>query len=309
MARRYYRKLAILAKPEVTYGTDATPTGAANAMLMTEVTVTPIEGERVSRDLLLPYFGDQGFVLAGTYARIEGSVEIAGTGAKGTVPGYGALLRACGLAEVVAAGSMVEYKPVSADQESVSIYANLDGVNHILVGARGTVSISLTPKQIPRFRFTLSGLLGEITDQPLPAAVFTAFKKPLVVSKKNTTFQLHGLAPVMESFSLDLGNQVEARMLVNAESIEITDRRVTGTTVIEAVKLATKDWYSAALNSATGAMLATHGTVEGNIVEFQSGAVQVGQPTHGNSQGVMTTSLPLTCCPVTGDDEVTIRVR
>lgn len=309
MARRYYRKLAVLAKPEASYGADATPTGAANAMLMTDVTVTPIVGERVSRDLLLPYFGDQGFVLAGTYARIEGSVEIAGTGAKGTVPGYGALLRACGLAEIVTAGSMVEYKPVSAGQESVSIYANLDGVNHVMVGARGSLSVSLTPRQIPRFRFTLSGLLGEITDQPLPAAVFTAFKKALVVSKKNTTFQLHGIAPAMESFNFDLGNQVEPRMLVNAESIEIVDRKTSGTTVIEAVPLATKNWYATALNSITGAMLATHGTVEGNIVEFQSGAVQVGEPTHGNSQGVLTTSLPLVLCPGSGDDEITIRVR
>ena len=309
MARRKFRKLAILVKPEATYGTDVVPTGAANAMLMNEVTVTPIEGERVSRDLMLPYFGDQGFVLAGTYARIEGSVEIAGAGVKGTVPGYGALLRACGLAEIVTAGSMVEYKPVSADQESVSIYANLDGVNHVMVGARGTVTVSLTPRQIPRFRFTLSGLLGDITDQPLPAAVFTAFKKPLVVSKKNTTFQLHSLAPVMESFNLDLGNQVEPRMLVNAESIEIVDRKVSGTTVIEAVNLATKDWYAAALNSATGAMLARHGLADGNIVEFEAAAMQVGQPTHGNSQGILTTSLPLTACPVTGDDEITIRVR
>ncbi|WP_437871291.1 phage tail tube protein [Methylorubrum extorquens] len=309
MARRYYRKLAVLAKLEATSGTPVVPSAAADAMLMTEVTVTPLEGERVSRDLLLPYFGDQGFVLAGTYARIEGSVEIQGTGTKGTVPGYGPLLRACGLAELVTAGTSVAYKPVSANQESLTLYANLDGVNHALVGARGTVSLSLTPKQIPRFRFTLSGMLGPIEDAPLPAAVFTKFKKPLVVSKANTAFSIFGLAAVMESFNLDLGNQVEPRMLVNAESIEITDRKVSGTTVIEAVPLTTRNWYAAAQSSEVGALLATHGTVDGNIVEVEAAAVQIGQPTYGNSQGVLNTSLPLTFCPIAGDDEITIRVR
>lgn len=309
MANRKYRRLAVLAKVEATYGTDAAPTGAANAMQMTDVTVTPLQGERVSRDLMLPYFGDQGFVLAGTYARIEGSIEIAGAGAAGTVPGYGPLLRACGLSETITAGSKVEYRPVSALQESVSIYANLDGVNHALVGARGTVSLSLTPKQIPKLRFTLSGLLGPITDAPLPAATFTQFVKPLVCNKVNTAFSLHGLQAVMESLSLDLGNQVEPRMLVNSESIEIVDRKMSGTTVIEALPLATKDWYAAALASTRGPMLATHGTVAGNIVEIQSPAVQVGEPTYGNTQGILNTSLPLVPCPVAGDDEAVLRVR
>lgn len=309
MARRYYRKLAVLAKLEATSGTPVVPSAAADAMLMTEVTVTPFEGERVSRDLLLPYFGDQGFVLAGLYARIEGSVEICGAGAAGTVPGYGPLLRACGLAELITAGANVEYKPVSATQESLTLYANLDGVNHVLVGARGTVSLSLTPKQIPRFRFNLSGLLGPISDTSLPAAVFGAFQKPLVVSDTHTNFQIFGLSPVMESFTLDIGNQVEPRMLVNAESVEIVDRKTSGTTVIEALPLSTRDWYATARNSQVGALVATHGTVAGNTVEIAAAAVQVGQPTYGNSQGVLTTSLPLTFCPVSGDDEITIRVR
>jgi len=309
VARRYYRKLAILAKVEAGYGTDAAPTGATNAMLMTDVTVTAMEGDKVSRDLLLPYFGDQGFVLAGLHAKVEGSIEIAGAGAKGTVPGYGALLRACGLSETVTAGAKVEYRPVSASQESVSLYANLDGVNHVLLGARGTVTASFTPKQIPKFRFSLSGLLGPVADTPLPTASFAAFQKPLVCSKANTTFALHGLQPVMESLSLDLGNQVEPRMLVNAESIEITDRKVSGTTVIEAVALAVKDWFTAAQASRTGALLLTHGVADGGIVELEAAAAQVGQPTYGNTQGILNTSLPLALCPVSGDDEITIRVR
>lgn len=49
--------------------------------------------------------------------------------------------------------------------------------------------------------------------------------------------------------------------------------------------------------------------VAGNIVEIEAPAVQIGQPTYGNTQGVLNTSLPLTMTPVTGDDEIVIRVR
>ncbi|WP_264047482.1 phage tail tube protein [Methylobacterium flocculans] len=308
MARRYYRKLAALAKIEATYGVNAAPTGAANALVMSDVSVTPLQGDQVSRDLMLPYFGDQGSVLAGINVRVEGSIEIAGAGAAGAVPGYGVMLRACGLSETVTAGVKVEYQPVSGGQEAATIFMNLDGVNHVLLGARGTVTLSETPKQIPRFRFTMTGLLGPIADTPLPTQVLTGFQKPLVVSAENTTFSLHGLVAPMESFTLDLGNQVEARMLVGSESIEIVDRKAKGTAVIEAVSLATKDWYAAAKNSVVGPMLSRHGLVAGNIVEIQAPAVQVGPPTHGNTQGVLNTSLPLMLCPVAGDDELIIRV-
>ena len=40
-----------------------------------------------------------------------------------------------------------------------------------------------------------------------------------------------------------------------------------------------------------------------------SKAVQIGTPTYGNTDGITNTSLPLTLCPVTGDDEIVIRIR
>lgn len=309
MARRFFRKLGALAKIETTYGVDAGPTGAANALLLSDVTVSPFEGDKVSRDLMLPYFGDQGFVIAGSYAKVECSVEMAGAGVAGNAPGYAALLRACGLAETLTPGTKAEYRPVSANAEAASVYMNLDGVNHALLGARGNVTLSLVPKQIPKFRFTLWGLMGPIADTVLPTQVLTGFQRGPVCNKTNTAFSLHGLQAVMESLNLDLGNQVEPRMLVNSESIEITDRKSSGTAVIEAVAIATKDWFSIAKASTTGALSAVHGITAGNIVEIAAAAVQIGSPTYGNTQGVLNNSLPLTLCPVSGDDEVTLRIR
>lgn len=309
MATRKSRKLAALAKIETTYGVDAVPTGAANAMLMTDVAFTPMEGQEVSRDLLLPYLGHQGVELTGLYARLQGSVEIAGSGIAGTAPAYGPLLRACGMAEAEEAGVSVSYQPVSEDEEAASIYFNADGVRHILLGARGTWTASLAPNQIPRFRFDLMGLLGTITDVALPTVDVATFVRPLVVNKANTVMSLFDWTAIAESLALDYGNQVEARFLIGADSMEITDRRSTGTAVVEAKSLATKDWFAIAKARSRGALSAIHGTMAGNIVEFDAGQVELGRPTQGQTQGILNYSLPLMLCHGSGDDELSVIVR
>lgn len=306
---RYFRNRAILVKPETTYGVDAVPTGAANAMQMTNVNFEPLVGEDVNRDLVLPYMGHQGVMLVGNYARISGEVEIAGSGTAGTAPAYGPLLRACGLAEVVTPATDVKYTPISSLQEAVSIYFNVDGVRHVLLGARGTMTLQLTPKQIPRFVFTMTGLLGTITDQALPTVDLTDFVKPVPVSKANTTFSLHGHAGACEGVSMDLGNQIEPRLLIGAESIELVDRMMTGNATMEAVSLATKNWFQIAQAHTTGALAAQHGTVAGNIVKFEAQAVQIGRPNYGETQKIVNNGLSLIYQPVAGNDEFAITIQ
>lgn len=303
---RYFRNRAILVKPETTYGVDAVPTGAANAMQMTNVNFDPLLGEDVNRDLVLPYMGHQGVILVGNYARISGEIEIAGSGAAGTAPAYGPLLRACGLAEVITAATDVQYTPISSLQEAVSIYFNMDGVRHVLIGARGTMTLQLTPKQIPRFVFTMTGLLGTITDTALPTVDLTDFIKPVPVSKANTTFSLHGHAGACEGISMDLANQIEPRLLIGAESIELVDRMMTGNATMEAVSLATKNWFQIAQAHTTGALAAQHGTVAGNIVKFEAPAVQIGRLNYGETQKIVNNGLPLMFQPVAGNDEFVI---
>jgi hypothetical protein len=310
MAKRYYRKMALTAKIETVYGTNSAPSGAVNAVLATEVTITPLAGEEVSRDLLLPHLGQQGVVLVGTHAQIEFSVELAGSGAAGTAPAYGPLLRACGLAETITASTMVEYDPVSGGFESVSIHYNSDGVNHILLGARGTLSLGLTPKQIPRIRFMFTGLLGIITDAALPAVTTTGFQVPLPVNKANTTLSLHGLAAIAESVSVDLANAVEPRFLIGSESVEQTDRKVTGSAVVEATTLAVKDWFGIALARTRSALAVQHGTAAGHIIEIDAALVEIGRPTEGQTQGIRNYTLPLLICPSdAGDDEIKFTFR
>ncbi|SLN38081.1 hypothetical protein AQS8620_01420 [Aquimixticola soesokkakensis] len=308
MATRTWRKLAMLHAIEATYLTDAAPT-AADAIIGTNITFTPLEAEEVSRDLLLPYMGNQGVVLAAEYGRIEFEVEIAGAGAAGDVPNFGSLLRVCGLAETVTADTMVEYEIVEDAIESGTLYFNSDGVQHVFLGAQANVQLTFTPKQIPKFRFTLIGMLGDITDAALPAISMADWITPLVVSKAATVMALHGWAAVSESLSVDLGNTLTPRFLIGDERIKVTERSSTGTTVVEARHLADIDWFAKARSRERGALSLIHGKDAGNIVEISAPAVEIGRPTQGETDGIVNYSLGLSLCPVAGTDEMKITVR
>lgn len=157
---RRWDKLAMLFKLEATYGTDATPV-AANAIIGISVTFTPIEGQEISRDLMLPYLGNQGMILAGIYARLEFEFEIAGSGTAGVPPRWGDLVRAAGMAETITAGTDVQYTIIEDGVESGSMYFISDKVQHVLLGCQVNIAPSLTPSTVPRFSNPLkNGLLG-----------------------------------------------------------------------------------------------------------------------------------------------------
>lgn len=305
---RLFRKLAILNKIETVYGTNAAP-AAINAIIGKNVSFTPLEAEEVSRDLMLPYLGNQGIILTGKHAKIEFDIEMAGAGAAGTVPKYSSILRACGLAETVAGGTSVTYSIIESGVESATLFFEIDGVRHILLGARGNLSANIAPKAIPHFRASMTGLLGTITDQALTAVAMTGWQTPLEASSANTTMSLHGWASIAESLSIDLGNVVTPRFLIGSESVIISDRRSTGQAVVEAKSLATMDWFARALARTRGALSLVHGKTAGNIVEIAAPAVEIGKITQGQTDGILNYTLPLGLCPVTGRDELSIIVK
>lgn len=311
--RRKWRKLRMLAKIEDTYGTDAVPTDAANGVRITNVTFTPVEGDEVKRDLMLPYLGNQGVDLAGIYGKIEGDIELAGSGTPGTAPAWGVLARMCAKAETITAGVDVVYSPISSNEEAGTVYWHHDGVLHVLLGVRGKITGDVTAKKHPILKVSLSGLLGTITDESMTTPILTAFKKPIIVSKAATTLTIGGVAMAAESFQFDYGETVTPSFLIGSESIEITDRSATGTAVVLARALSEFDPFAKALapdrEAARVAVRLTHGTTAGNIIQIDAPAVEIGKPSPGQTDGVMTYSLPLSFCPVAGDDELTITVK
>lgn len=309
MAQRKFRKLACLAKIETVEGTDAVPTGALNAIQLNDVTFTPKAGDQEQLNRLLPYLGNQGIILTGNYVQLEFGVEVAGAGAAGDVPGYGVLLRACAMSETISAGASVTYEPVSDGEESASLYYNQDGVLHVLLGARGTFTMEFTPKQVPRFRFSIMGLEGTVTDTALPVVDLTGYQTPLAVSKAHTSFSLHGAERIAERVSFNLGNTVSPRHLIGDERIQLEDRQTSGEAVVEAKTLATVNWFAIAEARTRAAAQLVHGTTAGNIVQIDAPKVEIGRPAQGQTQGVVNYTLPLILCPDAGNDEISITVK
>lgn len=305
------RRTAVLAKLETVIGTDATPTGAANAILVRNVAITPMEQQVEDRALVRAYLGKSDQIIVSRYSKVEFEVELAGAGAAGTAPKYDALLQACGYLPTVAAGVDVTYSLLSTGFKTITLYINVDGTMHKLTGAAGSVALSLDAGKVPFMKFSLMGLFNTVTDAAVPSAVYSGFIKPLAVTKANTpTFTLHGYAAVMESLQIDLKNEVPYRNLVNTESITLTDRMPEGSVSMEAVSVATKDWWATIDVGTTGALQMVHGITTGNIVQIDAPTVQIFSPKFGNSQGVQMLQANLVFLPGgSGNDELTIKVK
>ncbi|MBW7899844.1 MAG: hypothetical protein H3C26_00060 [Rhodocyclaceae bacterium] len=305
------RKTAVLAKIETVYGTDPAPSGAANAILVSKPNIRPMEMQTVGREVIRPFLGNSEQLPTGLFSRVEFSCEIAGSGAAGTPPAWGPLLRMCGFSETITADEKVEYAPVSDAFESGTHYYNLDGVRHKLTGARGTVSFDFTNHAIPLMNFSFTGLFNAVQDGASPAVTLSAWKKPLPVNRTNTpTLTLHGAAGRVQSLTADMAIDVIHRSLVGGEeSVQIVDRKPAGQIVMEAVSVATKDWWTSIKDVTTGPLNLVHGLVAGNKVQFEAPTVQIINPQYQDSQGIAMLSCGLVFAPgATGNDEIRITV-
>lgn len=301
----YWKSKTLLVKPEVSYGTDPVPAAGANAILATNVSLQPMEGEDVDRNLETPYFGGSAKIPVGLYAVLSFDVELQGSGAAGTAPAWGPVLRACGVAETITPGTKVEYSPITDGQESVAIYLAIDTVRHVLLGSRGTVVKKLNAQGIPVMSFTLTGLFAVPTTQAKVVPTLTAFKAPLVATKANTpTFTIGGVAMILRSFEMNLGNQVEQRLLVGYEGIHITGREESLKAQVEAVALATYNPFTIAQNQTLQAIALTHGVAAGYKWTLDVASAQQHRLSgYANEQNIVEWPLDFTPLPTAGNDQ------
>tara|TARA_B100001094_G_C18103575_1_gene757140 strand:+ start:426 stop:1361 length:936 start_codon:yes stop_codon:yes gene_type:complete len=301
------RKRLILIEEESTYGTDASPDGA-DAVLVRDLSIVPLQSDIVSRDLIRPYLGASEQLLANTRVECTFSVELAGSGTAGTAPRYGKALKACGFSETIVANTSVTYDPVSASFDSVTIHYNLDGVRHKVTGARGTFTITGDVGEIPSIDFTMTGIYVAPDDSAQPSVTYAAQASPLIFKKGNTTgLNVMGLTTAkLSNYSLEIGNEIVYRELVGGTGeVLLTNRNVTGNLTIEAVALSTKDYFATALADSLGIIEFTHGTTAGNIVKVDSARADIADVSYGDLDGIAMLEIPFTAIPsTTGNDEV-----
>lgn len=223
-------KQLIFVKPRTTgnYGDDDAASGdATNAMVVSNVGHKPLEGNRISRDVVKGFLGSPGELQVTSFVELSFDVEITGSGDKVLPPAYSPLYQLVGVSETITADTSVDYSLVDSGYKDGTIYYYVDGVLHKMLGARGSLSMTLGTGTIPKFSFTFIGLYVEPTAiGALPAADFSAFKMPKpATSKTIAVFNFFGQPLQMNELSVTPGMSVSHLDVANQEEIEFAGTR------------------------------------------------------------------------------------
>ncbi len=285
-----YRNRLVLAKIESVAGT-AEKLAAADAILCSEVSLTPLVADAVGREVVRPFFGSHQQLPARAHATVQMTVELAGSGTKGLAPPWGKLLQACGMAETTSKSTSVAYTPVSAGEKTITLAVNISGVQQTLAGCRGTFSLNLAAGAVPTLQFTFTGLYADPTDVAAVAPNYGSWKDPLVINKTNTpTFSLAGATDLaLSDFNLGQGNEVGYREPVagNPEVI-IFDRQPSGQVTVLAPAISGANLVKKAKEGGTNVLQIVHGKDDGKKVQIDMPKVALNSPTYGESEGIWT---------------------
>jgi hypothetical protein len=304
---RFKRKVLGI-KSEGTYGTDAVPTAAANAILTRNVQLQFLELDYEKRNIDTGYSGHQGEVIVGQRFEMRFEVEIAGSSALGVAPGFSPILKAAACSETLNGGVSVVYAPAHpAAAVSASVYFWLDGVLYKGVGCWADVGLRFPRGRVPFFAVRLVGLHVAPVDQAVPTPTLTGFKKPVAVNLANTSVMtLHTFAGKFSDLSIDFGNQIRYRNLPNSEAVRLIDRETVGQAVLEDELIGTKDWPSIIKAETLGALAVTHGPAA-NRVTIAAANVQITRPRKQVSDDLVDNAFGLNFVPSSaGNDEWSI---
>ena len=317
---RYTRNSAILAKVETTEGTDSTPTGASNAMLVSDMSINPLNAQNVDRSLVRNYFGASEQLVGTAYLSVEFTVELAGSGTAGTAAPWGALLKGCGFAESGLV-SYAAYTPdTPANQKSVTIYYYDDGVLHKLLGAKGNLQLMLGVGERPTMKFSFIGKDGGISATSLPSTTLTGWKAPLVITDTNTadvklggTYSAgavtSGTSYTSRGLELNCGNNVQFTPLLGGEYVDITAREVTGSLQLDLTAAQEVTFMGTVKANTLSAISLEHGATSGYIVGVYMTQAQLINPSKQDVNGRRLIGYDIRSVPSSGNDDLIIYTK
>jgi len=312
---RLIKNTIVTAKVQTTAGADAAPTGAANAVLMSEGSITPLDAQAIDRSLIRGYFGGSEQLVGPASVKLTYAVELAGSGVAGTAPAWGQLLQGCAVAEgMLTTPARVEYTPVSTSLKMLTQYYYDDGALHKLLDSMGNCTLSAKVGERPMLRFEWTGLDGGIAVAPNATGVFTPWKKPVAMTKANViditlggTYAAGALSggTVYNSTGLELnfGNVVNFSAMLSTETVDISDRQSTATLELELTAAQEVAMMASVKANETQALGFTIGTATGNKVLVFAPAAQLTNPRKSELNGKRLIGFDVRLVPVNGNDE------
>lgn len=296
MSRKTKKRLllAALAGAAGVYGEDHIIDNAITpvAIQTMGLEITPIEATEVDREFDNGRPGNNKFLVVGQHCKLTFSVELTGGSDAVTPANYAMLLQACGFSETVDLTDVSYARIVDDPVKDITLHAYIDGVNHKVVGARGTYKYLGKVGEVAKIEFEFTGLFGGLAGAAMPTADFSGWQQPAVFGSKHTTFTLDGSELELFDFELDGKNEVIYTEGTRSEKVHITDWKPDGKIVFEAPAHGDLDPTSIYIAGATMPMSLVHGTAAGNIVTIATTAIQLGKPTYADKDGVLTFDCP-----------------
>jgi len=144
-------------------------------------------------------------VVTGSGGASTFETELITNGAQGMDAGLAILLQACGLKQTL---EVYQVHSTFADQKTISIDVYEDGVIKTLYGAMGNVEFTYEAGGRVMCKFEFSGIFKAPADIALPAYAPPTY---LPMMADAATFTLGGAARKINSFSLNMQNNVQPR--------------------------------------------------------------------------------------------------
>ena len=229
----------------------------------------------------------------------------AGAGAAGSTPKHDPLFLACGFAKTVSAGVSVTYNLVSSAEGAVSIYINVDGVNHQMVGSRGTVSLSLSAKAVPMFKFEFDAAFVDPAAVAMPAVTMTGWPTEEPVNATNTSpVTINAIDMAFSAVDLNLATERARINLPGPQTgVELTDRAPSGSATVLAPALATFNPFGLAKSATNVALSVTHGSAAGKKVKADAKII-IGGVGYDQVEKMAAYKLDFDLVPSAGNDEL-----
>ncbi|HEX8224470.1 MAG TPA: phage tail tube protein [Allosphingosinicella sp.] len=306
----------ILFKKETTYGTDAAPTTAANAVVTRNFSAEPIVVDQLERKLDTPSRGRRKSSPTNRRTAFGYELEMAGSGAAGTAAPWMEHLECCGMAApVLTAATKAEQKFAAAGAalSAGTCHHWMGGQRARGLGSRGTFGVDFTAGAVPFAKVDMQAILppSPAIDGTAPVGNpdFTRWLEPLEVNTANTDFLLDGFAAVLKQFTLDANAEVKPRNLVGANYIQRGDHAMTGRVICEAPALASKNYFTTLDVGTEIATQLVHGTVAGNIIQVDTSYLQILKITRTEEDDVMMLDISVGLNIRNGQDDLLLTAK
>ena len=314
------KRSLILVEIESTAGTDANPTPADNAILVSSPDVK-VNGETLERDFDRASMSPLEHIIGAGDIEFTFRTEFKGSGSANggaidDVPEVHPLFLASGMGATLTAESSADakdghivYHPASTAHKTATIYFYNDGLLFKSRGCMGTFKLVMDTGKMPEIEWTFKGTFETPTDADIPTtAVYSAEKaKPFV----GANFSVGGYAAIIESLAIDIANSIERRVDANAPEgvlgFLITGRDTQGSFNPESVKEATHPFWANWKGGQAMALTATVGKGTGSLIDITAPKVQYREVTMGDRNGIRTYEIPCRLAMDSGDDELKLK--